>query len=234
MITFRTLDFPVRLHFSFFIVALFFVIDSGLSAVAIVLWMVAAGASVLLHEFGHALTVRRFGGRVENVTLHLMGGYTQWRPGSDGPFDKRKRFLVSAAGSGLEIAVGVAVFYAARAGVFGEAPRLFASSIFSDFFWVLGHSGEYVAFSVQAFVWVSIFWGLINWVPVGGLDGSRMLREFWTAIDPVNGERHTRIVGIVLAVVLSFILWSNGYRFAPLIFLFYAFSDLMGTRIRVD
>ena len=236
MVSFRALGFLVRLHLTFALIVVLFVLDADLPIPAILLWMVVAGASILVHEFGHALVVRRFGGEVENVTLHLMGGYTQWRPGYDGPLERRQRFIVSAAGSGLGIAVGLLVFLAASRGLFGGDAELIASvfGVFSDSFWLFAYSGDYVAFSALAFVWVSVFWGLINWVPVGGLDGSHMLREIWTSIDPENGARHTQIVGVIAAVVLGIILWTNGYRFAPLIFVAYAVADLMGTSISVD
>ena len=56
-------------------------------------------SSLLVHEFGHALTIRRFGAPTR-IVLHAFGGYALHPAGI---FDRKQQFLVSAAGPGLQL-----------------------------------------------------------------------------------------------------------------------------------
>ena len=97
---------PVSVHWSFLIVA-FFGINRFDSAVEVGGWTLAVFVAVLLHEAGHAFTARAYGSADVAITLFALGGYTTWVPKpSMGP---GKRFLVSAAGSAVGIAVGASL-----------------------------------------------------------------------------------------------------------------------------
>lgn len=223
MLTFTLFRFPIQIHWSFAIV-LVFVLDSELPLPAMALWAVTVFVSILIHELGHAFTARHYGGSVDSVLLYAMGGLTRWRRGHRG---RNRRFLVSAAGSGLQILVGLAVFGLARQGLFGDAAMLSMRSPVQINFWWAGYREYYVAFVAGAFVWVSVFWGLLNWVPVAGLDGSHMLRELMVKINPETGVLHSKIIGLIFSVLLAVILFQYGFRFAPFIFLWFAIQDLM-------
>src|SRR5690606_14490122 len=72
--TFHIGDIPVTVELSFFaVVGLFAVMAPGLDA--LVLWVVIASVSVLVHELGHALAFRAYGSPAE-IRLHGMGGLT--------------------------------------------------------------------------------------------------------------------------------------------------------------
>lgn len=223
MLRFTLFRFPVHIHWSFAIV-LVFVLDSELPLSAIALWGVTVFVSILIHELGHAFTARYYGGSVDSVMLYAMGGLTRWRPSYGG---KNRRFLVSAAGSGLQILFGLIVFGLAKQGLFGDGAMLSMRSPVQVTFWWAGFREYYAAFVAGAFVWVSVFWGLLNWVPVAGLDGSHMLREFMVKINPETGVLHSKIIGLIFSVLLAVILYQNGFRFAPFIFLWFAIQDLM-------
>lgn len=229
MLTFPLFKFPIQIHWSFAVVLLF-VIDSELPVSAMMVWAFAVFVSVLIHELGHAFAARRYGGRVQSVMIYAMGGLTTWLPGFGGN-ESRHRVLISAAGSGIQILLGLIVFALAKEGVFGDLADVIMRTPFQINFWWAGYLEEYVAFFAGAFVWVSVFWGLINWVPVAGLDGSHMLRELMVKINPENGVFHAKVIGVIFALLLAVILFQQGFRFAPFLFLWFAIQDFTDQRV---
>ena len=128
---------PVSVHWSFLIVA-FFGVNRFDTAAEVGGWTLAVFVAVLLHEAGHAFTARGYGSGNVAITIFALGGYTTWMPKpSIGP---GKRFIISAAGSAVGIAVGLVLLWLARQGSITDAPD-----------WI-------VAF-VETFILVGLFWG---------------------------------------------------------------------------
>ena len=114
------------------------------------LFMIAGAVSLLVHELGHALTIRRFGAPTR-IVLHAFGGYALHPAGI---FDRRRQFLVSAAGPGLQLLLGGVAFAVL---LFVPLPTLPSRLLFSDLYLI------------------SLFWALLNLVPVIPLDGGQMM-----------------------------------------------------------
>jgi len=76
----RIFGVPVRLHFTF-ILLLIFLISFGIgerqSGAMTVLYILALFASVLLHEFGHALAARLYGIRTLEIVMFPIGGVSR-------------------------------------------------------------------------------------------------------------------------------------------------------------
>jgi len=71
---------PVRLHFTFVLLLVFLLfigVGGQQSAATTVLYILALFASVLLHEFGHALVARRFGIRTLEIVMYPIGGVSR-------------------------------------------------------------------------------------------------------------------------------------------------------------
>ena len=225
MFTIRLLGFDVEIQLTFLILAIF-VIDV-LSGVGILLFLLAAFVSVVIHELGHAVTARSFGGHVERIAIHAMGGVTYWRPTL--AMGGIRRFLVAAAGSATGIILGGGLFLAVQAGWFGDVA---AGAITTP----LGINGrldqfqEYGLFFLDVFIWVSFVWGLFNWLPIGGLDGSKMLRELLVKFIGPRGAFHAAVIGVIVAI--AFALWALQQRFiwGAIIVLILAFSDFQRVR----
>ncbi|NOZ40262.1 MAG: hypothetical protein GXP24_08560 [Planctomycetes bacterium] len=76
---FRVLGIPVRVHPFFWIITLIIGMRGDSAPPAEVLsWIVAVFVSILIHELGHALVQRRFGGQ-PRIVLHGMGGLEDWQ-----------------------------------------------------------------------------------------------------------------------------------------------------------
>jgi stage IV sporulation protein FB len=65
---------PIRVHPLFWILAVF-VGGFTPDPVRLLIWVAAVFVSILIHELGHALAMRRFG-QPSRIVLHLMGGLT--------------------------------------------------------------------------------------------------------------------------------------------------------------
>ncbi len=228
MIRFRVFGFPVRIHLSFLLI-LALLLGSRLSSVSVALWGVSILASVMLHELGHAAAVRRFGGQVESISIYALGGATMWREG-DSAFPGWKQFLVAAAGSGVGLFAGLGLYMFVRLGGMGEAGRLLVSLPWRIDLRAADYYGEYLVFMVGSFIWVSVVWGLVNWLPIGGLDGSKMLRAVLVKVLGPSGDLHSRIIGVIVGAGAAVWFWQRGMILAAALVLMFSGADLFSYR----
>ena len=228
MLRFRAFGFPIQIHLSFLLLLVLF-IDSGFSAIAFALWTAAILVAVLLHELGHAATVRRLGGHVERITIYALGGATLWRDGG-ARLHNWQHFVIAAAGSGVGLLAGTGIYLFVRVGGMGETARTIVESPWRVHLFPADLSGHYFVFFVGAFVWVSVVWGLFNWIPIGGLDGSKMLRVVLLKVLGPSGDLHSRIIGMAIGVAAAVWLWQRGARLGAMLVLVFSVSDLLAYR----
>jgi Zn-dependent protease len=231
VLEFRLLGFDVEIHPTFLILGLF-VLDAGLGGLGILLWMAAALASVLTHELGHAIAVRRAGGLVHRVMLYGLGGVTLWRESPGRPIGWGKRIGIAAAGAGLGFLVAGALFGAVKAGIFGRFASLLIVSPFDVFLGDAVVLSKWGTFFLGAFIWTTFVWGLVNWLPIGGLDGWHILAELLERWIPGRGRFHAAVIGLLVAIGVGLLLFRAGYQFAPLLLLFFAVQQFAQVRTR--
>ena len=114
------------------------------------MFMLAAFVSVLIHEMGHALTIKKFK-LPTNVVLTFMGGYATYPPGV---LTRTRSFLVTLAGPGVQFAFGIGVMYL-RAYLPVQGMQV------DSFFYYL--------------VIISLVWAIFNCLPIYPMDGGQML-----------------------------------------------------------
>jgi stage IV sporulation protein FB len=190
---FRVAGFPVRVHPLFWLVGLM----PGLSGrgktlpVELLVWIVVVFVSVLVHELGHAVVQRKFGGRPW-ITLHGLGGMASCDDCDRRP---RSQILISLAGPVAGFLLAALVLLAinltgrSAGGTFGsKAP---AGTDDLSFFGLTLYFTPLDSPAVNLFVsnmlWVNVAWGLINLLPVYPLDGGRVARELFTLHQPRQG-----------------------------------------------
>jgi Zn-dependent protease len=159
-LSFRLAGIPVRVDAMFFVVAVVLGLG-GRSGVTLVGWVAAVFLSVLVHEFGHAVSFRVFG-QTPRIRLWAWGGLTS----GSAPLPPGKDVVVSLAGSGAAIAVlGLPAYVVTRTTTFTSS----AASIFWHDLW-----------------WVSMAWSLLNLLPLLPLDGGNVAN---TLLRRAMGER---------------------------------------------
>ncbi len=188
---FQIAGIPVRVHPLFWLIGIILGAQGG-DGVGMLLWVGVVFVSILIHELGHAFAMRFFG-EGARVVLYLMGGMaipesTAWGFGggrkSRGP---RDQILISAAGPGAGFLLAGFVVGA----VFATGGSI---SFFPDDsvlpLWALRlpeMANEHWRELINCLLFVNIFWGLMNLLPVYPLDGGQIARELFTVGDPWNG-----------------------------------------------
>jgi Zn-dependent protease len=184
MLTFRLLGIPVTIHPSFLIIAGLLGLSSGRLALLFA-WVGIVFVSILIHELGHALTARAFGAEVE-IELNAIGGLTSWST-PEGELGPGRRAIVAAAGSGVGVFFGGAVWLVSR---------------------LTGPYDGITEFVVSNLILVNMFWGLLNWAPIRPLDGGHLLTSLLEKVAPKNGEKIGNVVFLVTALgALAAAIW---------------------------
>ncbi|MCC6742679.1 MAG: site-2 protease family protein [Acidobacteria bacterium] len=139
-------------------------------------------ASVLVHEFAHAIVARTEGLVVEDITLHFFGGLARM---SGEPPTPRSEFRIAVVGPGASFALGVLFLLLDSVFVYGTT--LVAEGR------VLRHLGI-----------VNLVLATFNLLPGYPLDGGHVLRAFlWRKTgDPLRAMRTARGAGRSIAIAL--------------------------------
>jgi Zn-dependent protease len=100
------LGIPIRVHFTFFLLLIWFGFLSAKSggnpALAVGFLLLLFGC-VVLHELGHAAMARRFGVRTREIVLYPIGGIARL----EGLPEGRAELLIALAGPAVNLALGV-------------------------------------------------------------------------------------------------------------------------------
>jgi len=157
----------------------------------ILLFVLAGFISILIHELGHALTARKFGAYSE-ITLQAFGGYAAY---SGARLTRVQSFLVTAAGPAIQILLGLAVWCL--------IPLMLPGITYHAFYFLL------------VLKEISIFWAVLNLLPVLPLDGGQMLNA-------VLGPQRIRItlwVTIIVSVLVGLLMFERTHSILFSLFL---------------
>ena len=201
-LNFSLFGVPVRVHPMFWLLTL--ILGLGYrEPMALLTWIVAAFLSILVHEMGHAAATRLFG-FYPYVVLYGMGGLTLRGPGALGARNPGPagEIAISAAGSGAQFALAAAVYFVLKAARYEVAvdtrfPYL-ALPVLIDPNVPVG----FLVFINQLFL-VSVFWGLLNLLPIYPLDGGQISREFLQRVMPREGLRLSLMISAFAATFFA-------------------------------
>ena len=144
--------------------------------ILLVLVFVFAGfLSIMIHELGHALIIRKYG-LPAVITLQAFGGYASFPAGK---LDRKQSFVVTAAGPALQFAFGVLLIVL--------APKISIpdGSLFLPF--------------LRDLIWVSIAWSILNCLPVYPMDGGQMM----AAILGPRKQHYVHLISSIAAVAVG-------------------------------
>lgn len=185
MIRFKLFGMPVVVKTSFLLVAALIGFMGGFGdAARTITWVAIVFVSIVIHELGHAFAARRYSAQVA-IEVNGLGGLTRWTV-EETELTPGRRAFIAAAGSGVGVIVGLAVWgVAAAAGPFGA----------------------FTTFVLRSVIYVNLFWGLLNWLPIRPLDGGHLLESLLQKVAPKRGEAigtviFTATAGLALVVAL--------------------------------
>jgi Zn-dependent protease len=225
-------DIHVRVHPLFWVVALIISAMSDQLGVAIVIGVAAVFVSILVHELGHALTMQFFGERAR-IVLYMMGGFATtggdsiWDFGSyrQRPRTPLEQVVISAAGplAGFLLA-GLVVTLVMAMG--GNVHFFFIREAYYLPLWIIepppGQQFHDAARSAIHFLlWINIYWGILNLMPVYPLDGGQIVRPICVALNPWRGLQISLWISVIVGAALA-ILSLTRQDF----FLIYLFGSL--------
>ncbi len=182
-------DIPVRVHFSFLIIALLAPSNRGIDIAA---WVLVVFLAILLHEVGHALMARHYGATPVTITLFALGGVTVYP--SIAELTPGRRFVISAMGSVVGITTGGLVGLVWLSGAFDGASQV-------------------VRVAALSYIWAGLGWGVLNWIPIRPLDGGAMLTSALEIVMPDRALAVSRVVSAVFGIGASALLWMWGQTF---------------------
>jgi len=225
---FRLFGIPVRVHPFFWLIAALLGIGGGPELIDLFVWIAAVFVSVLVHELGHALVMRRLG-YMPWITLYGMGGLAgRGNAQGRGPVSERtsREVLISAAGPGAQLAIVAVVGGGLK--LAGHGVALVMLGGFLPLVLVAPIGSPHLTTFINYLLIVSVFWPVINLLPVYPLDGGQIARELMLKMNPWDGIRQSLILSLATAVgvaVLALLLLHD--QFLALFFGYFAFSSYM-------
>lgn len=182
---FQILGIPVRVHPFFWVIAVLLGLRGTEGSPApLLIWVGAIFVSILVHEMGHALAARSYGHQ-PRVTLYSFGGLASYNPTHH---DSRSRIVILLAGPGagfLFVALVMAIVHATGHRVSIARANVLPYWVFFDYFG--GSLPNNVDVLIMDLLYINIFWGLVNLLPVYPLDGGQISREVLMQINPSEG-----------------------------------------------
>jgi len=149
-------------------------------------FILALFGCVVLHEYGHALTARRYGIRTRNITLFPIGGIASLEKMPDDP---RQEIHVALAGPAVNFTIAVLIYVYLDVSGFDPGAQDFS---------VAGAPFLY------RLMWVNLFIGGFNLLPAFPMDGGRVLRAALALrMDHAVATQKAASVGQFLAIGLG-------------------------------
>ncbi|TDE38422.1 site-2 protease family protein [Antarcticimicrobium sediminis] len=203
----RLFGSDLRIHVTFFLLLAWVgyaaYADAGWSgAVQNVLFVIALFACVVAHEFGHALTARRYGIKTPDITLLPIGGMARLERMPENP---RQEILVALAGPLVNVVIWAVLMLAGARLPLDSAAALDLTGP--------GFLGR-LAF-------VNLFLALFNLIPAFPMDGGRVFRALLSmTMDRVRATRVAATAGQIVAFLFGFAGMSTGNPMLILIAVF--------------
>lgn len=153
---------------------------------ASMLFVIALFGLVVMHEYGHALTARRFGIRTLRITLYPIGGVAMLQ---NLPQRPREQLLIALAGPFVNFAL---------AGLIALALSVTHTPLLP-----LDRLGDDPASLASMLLWANLVMGGFNLLPALPMDGGRVLRALLNLrMGPVPATRIAAAVAKLVAIAM--------------------------------
>jgi stage IV sporulation protein FB len=206
-VQFKFLQIPVRIVPSFWVFLVFF---TGLYRSFAVENFILGGVlllSLLVHEYGHALTAAFFGAKPK-ISLEAFGGNAQY---NGQMLSLKERFLVTLNGPLLESLLIAIPYFLLKSGLFS--------------------GNHYMEYTLYVTMRVNLFWCILNLIPVYPLDGGQMLAYLLEMKFAEKGRRAAYQIGTLIATAAATYLFSIQETFFAVLLVIFAVQNYQMVRL---
>ncbi len=208
---FRIGKIPVRVHPLFWalsiVLGMLAISSSGADFfVGVALWTAAIFISILVHELGHALVAKAYGWP-PRIVLYSMGGLAIYSPTGK---SRRAGIAIDFAGPGAGFVLGAAILGVVLAT--GHSVVLPGLGVTLGSGTPFAAGGGRLELFTMFMLYVNIFWGLLNLLPIQPLDGGHIARAILEKYRPHDGWALALKVGIATGAgiaVLGLVVWDS-------------------------
>lgn len=204
----RYFGIKVQVHWTFLLIIAWavYVGWSQGGTVASAFWMIAfvlaIFACVVLHEFGHSLTAKRYGIKTRKITLLPIGGVASLERM---PEDPKQELLVAVMGPAVNVVIAALLFFFVRS----QFDVLQDPEQAEAFFQTINQQN----FLLYLFI-TNILLVFFNAIPAFPMDGGRVLRALLSfRMDRVRATQIAANLGQIIAVFFFFI----GFAYNPIL-----------------
>jgi Zn-dependent protease len=236
-LSFRLFGFPIRVTPWFWLAALLLGWSGSRDGNPhrLVSWIIAVFASILIHELGHAFAFRYFGVR-SHVVLYHFGGIAipesaYSRSWSGRPRHRFEPILIAAAGPAAQLVFAtvlvIGLLFAGKmvplGGFVGEWLLRLALRLNLAIDPNLGPPALFTF--LYFFLYVSVYWALLNLLPIYPLDGGQIARELFLLWDRTDALRHSLILSVIAGAATAAWGFWTGNTYLGILFGMLAYSS---------
>jgi Zn-dependent protease len=186
----RIFDIPVYVHWSFGLLFLF-VAYMGNTWQGILfqsIYVLALFVCVVMHEYGHALSAKKYGVTTQDIIILPIGGVARLNKMPEKPFQE---FIVAIAGPAVNVVIAI-VLYIAK--YFLET---YLNTHDTESFWL---TAIYEFF--ETLLISNIFLVVFNMIPAYPMDGGRVLRALLSIrLGRTRATKIASVLGQIFAVL---------------------------------
>lgn len=192
---------PIHIYPIFWVLSFAIAFLNSSSIPQIFIWVGIIFVSVLIHEYGHALTAVFFGQKA-HIDLLGFGGLTH-RHGKK--LKKWQDFLVVLNGP-----------------LFGF---LFCAFCYLIFQFLHPTEGSLLNYILKSIIFINLFWTVLNLLPIQPLDGGHLLNITLEGLFGLKGLKVGLFISIILAALMTLIGFITHQIFIGIIFFMFMFEN---------
>ncbi len=212
-------------------------LESPGTAALLLIWTGAVFLSVLVHELGHAFTMRHFN-IDSHIVLYHFGGlaipshFKRYTPGQRqrNGYAPQAQLLISLAGPVAQLLLAVVVAVSAHLMGYTYPFSWISGSLGADLSELSMPATATTRAMIDFIILPSVYWALLNLLPVLPLDGGRITQHALAIFRRPNSLYEASMVSMVVAFLVALWGMQSQQPFLGIMFLMLGINNLQTLR----